>query len=175
MPLTNGTLSVNSSQIFIAGKTPWIDFVTLRCACVGVLFMFIVWFASVCALAIQELQSVEDPDMFVWVDESNKNYDSSKRRRARGLRGQRVHLPKGFPGCNKRCTLIAAANIDGIMMECCQIIECKGSNDRDVTHGTLDAERFCTWVQNKLCPVLGNYVNGEANSVVVMDKVMHSL
>ena len=44
-----------------------------------------------------------------------------------------------------------------------------GDNDPHETRGTVDRRRFTQWVEQKLCPVLGNYALGQKNSIVVLD------
>ena len=62
--------------------------------------------------------------------------------------------------------MIAACDINGFVVQSCEIIRTTGSGP-DV--GTIDRERFEMWIENKLCPVLGNYGLGQPRSLVVMD------
>jgi hypothetical protein len=53
-------------------------------------------------------------------------------------------------------TLIAAADIDGFIVEACAIIRRKNNNaDPDPDAGTINGERFEHWVQFSLVPTLG--------------------
>jgi transposase len=45
----------------------------------------------------------------------------------------------------------------------------RSSEDRDPDAGTVDNERFVYWVEHTLCPYLGNYYQGKARSILVMD------
>jgi hypothetical protein len=61
--------------------------------------------------------------------------------------------------------------MDGFILEVCSIIT------RDEPDGgTVDLERFETWVDDHLVNVLGDYTKGETRSVVVLDNasVHHS-
>jgi len=55
---------------------------------------------------------------------------------------------------------MAACDCGGFVMEACEWIL-----------GTMDSDCFVQWVEEGLCPVLGNFVLGEPRSVVVMDNV----
>ena len=110
------------------------------------------------------------PRQLIFVDESNKDANSARRRRSwskRGLTPMRRVYFEGDRG--KRYTLIAATDINGFMYESCQIVFQATPNDKDPTHGTIDSARFQMWVKEKLVPYLGNYYLGEPRSVVIMD------
>ena len=57
-----------------------------------------------------------------------------------------------------------------IVNESCEVVhQEKRANVTDPTCGTIDQERFELWVEQKFCPVLGNYDCGELCSVVILD------
>lgn len=87
------------------------------------------------------------------------------------MRGQTPFRDAYFNGSHeKRYTLLAAADIDGFILEACEVVVREaGTNDNDPTRGTVDRERFTLWLEQKLIPNLGRYEAGEPRSIVVMD------
>jgi len=109
--------------------------------------------------------------MLVFVDESAKDRNSSRRRRSWSKRGQTPFRDAYLASASgPRYTLIAACDLDGFILEACQTVEREhGAADRDPTRGTVDGERFKLWLKEKLCPVLGNYERCEPRSLVALD------
>jgi hypothetical protein len=65
---------------------------------------------------------------------------------------------------------MGVADIAGMVQGACEIIERKvNDDDDDPTRGTVDADRFVLWVQEKLIPSLGSRARGEPRSIVAMD------
>jgi DDE superfamily endonuclease len=117
------------------------------------------------------------PEMLVYLDESQKDRNSSRRRRMWSKRGQSPFRTAYFDGSHrKRYTLLAACDIDGFIFEACETVEqSRGVEDGDMTRGTIDTERFNMWVEEKLIPTLGRYEDSEPRSIVVMDNAtIHS-
>ena len=111
-----------------------------------------------------------NPNQHVFVDESNKDANSARRRRSWSKRGLTPMRTVYFEGDRaKRFTLIAASDINGFIYEACQIVYQASPNDKDPSHGTIDRDRFRMWVEEKLVPTLGKYALGEPRSVVIMD------
>lgn len=75
--------------------------------------------------------------------------------------GQRVRWYDNF-GRKPNGTVMAACNSDGFVRRACELIM-----------EPMDTERFIQWVDEGLVQarVLGNYVRGERNSVVMLDNV----
>jgi transposase len=130
----------------------------------------------------QEQQQIDDyfadlsalvakPDMLIFIDESAKDRNSSRRRRSWSRRGQTPFRHAYFAGTNaKRYTLLAACDINGFVIEACDTVEREhGSADNNPTRGTVDGERFKLWVEHKLVPTLGKYTECEPRSIVVLD------
>jgi hypothetical protein len=109
--------------------------------------------------------------MAVFIDESSKGRNASRRRRHWSVRGKTPFLDTLFTGSHgKTYTLLAACDLDGFISEACEVVEREsGSEDNDPTRGTIDGERFEMWIEQKLCPVLGSYTLAEPHSVVIMD------
>ena len=114
---------------------------------------------------------VHKPDQLIYIDETQKDRNSSWRRRYWSLRGQTPFRNAYFAGTHaKRYTLLAACDLNGFVLGACETVQREhGDTDNDPTRGTVDRERFIMWVETKLVPCLGNYVRGEDRSVVVMD------
>jgi len=114
------------------------------------------------------LLQFDDPDVFVFLDETSRGRCLSRRRRSWSPRGLDNTLDEFFDSAEATYTLLAAADINGIIMEASELVERK-KNDKDEcpTRGTIDTDRFLLWLQQKLCPTLGAY--GKPRSVVVMD------
>jgi transposase len=110
-----------------------------------------------------------DPALFVFVDESSKGRNASRRRRAWGPRGFDNDISEFFDDKTYLFTLMGAADINGMVLDACEVIECKPDDNADPTRGTVDADRFVLWLKEKLIPSLGCIIRGEARSVVVMD------
>ena len=111
------------------------------------------------------------PCQLIFIDETARGANASRRRRAYSPRGVTpvVDAPM-VREFDKRYTLIGACNWDGFVTEACCIVEREhGSADLDPDRGTVDTERFEQYVEQHLVPVLGKSVNGEPNSIVVMD------
>ena len=66
---------------------------------------------------------------------------------------------------NVRYTLLASMDINGFIPSTLEINE----TSEEEAAGTIDSEHFEKWVERYLCPVLGNYENSEAHSIVIMD------
>jgi transposase len=71
--------------------------------------------------------------------------------------GQRVIKFEGI-GRGVNGTLLAACDANGFVMSVCEFKE-----------GAITTERFCSWLENQVEPILGNYSRFEDHSVVVMD------
>jgi len=116
------------------------------------------------------LYQIHDPSMFVFIDESSRSRNESRRRRAWGLRGADNSLDAFFLQTEAGHTLLAAADVKGFVVEMCELVENqRGHDDEDPTRGTIDTERFLPWVQEYLIPNLGRADLCEARSVVVLD------
>lgn len=118
---------------------------------------------------------VQHPNQLVFVDETHKDRNASRRRRAWSRKGIPAPIQRWFR--NEACyTLIAAFNIEGFMDS---TLDCvlRGAISNEGAAGTVNAEYFEEWVEACLCPTLGNYSKGEPNSIVVLDNAsthMHS-
>ena len=112
-----------------------------------------------------------NPDQLIFIDESQKDRNSSRRRRSWSRRGQTPFRPAYLARLHgKRYTLLAACDVHGFVIEACETVELShGSTDNDPSHGTVDRDRFHLWVREKLIPVLGLYEKAEARSIVIMD------
>lgn len=108
------------------------------------------------------------PAQMIWLDESHCDPKSCNRSRGYQRRGQgrHHHVLENFGPATVRYSLLAAANIDGFVIDACEAVE-----------GGVDAKRFVKWVTQRLAPVLGSFARGERNSVVILDNasVHHSL
>ena len=108
--------------------------------------------------------------MLIYVDETAKNHQSERRRTFLSRRGSRESTRKSAHiSSNYRYSMLACADINGFVLEACELVQHKTTNDPDPTHGTVDRERFKLWVETKLVPQLGDYANNEPRSVVIMD------
>ena len=103
---------------------------------------------------------------FVFVDESQINKSSTRRRRGWSPRGRQTNVVLPFGQGDIKYTLLAAANLQGFVFTACKALE-----------GINDGETFCEWVEHDLCPHLGSWLLEEENSVVVLDNapIHHAL
>ena len=117
------------------------------------------------------LMQWQDPSMFVFMDESNRGRNESRKRRAWAPRGQDNSLDEFFNSYASKYTytLLAAADINGFIFEMTELVRREKSSEGDEESGTIDGERFYQYVVEKICPYLGCYMNSEARSIVVMD------
>jgi hypothetical protein len=116
---------------------------------------------------------VIDPCQLLFIDETHKDRNAARRRRPHwSLRNQTPGVSATFLGSHsKRYSLLAACDMEGFILEVCSIVI------RDEPDGgTVELERFETWVDDHLVNVLGDYAKGEPRSVVVLDNasVHHS-
>jgi len=115
------------------------------------------------------------PDMLLYLDESHKDRNSARRRRWWSRRGRTPFRRARFEGDRSiRYSLLAACDVNGFIVESCDIVQRGRSRDEeelDPTIGTVDQERFEMWVQEKLLDtnVLGSYAKREPRSIAVLD------
>lgn len=113
----------------------------------------------------------DDPSQFVFVDESAKDKNTALRRRLWRPINCNAPINRYFADwVDHSYTLLAACDINGFIPEACELVRRKrNAQDEDDEAGTIDANRFMSWVEDKLAPTLGNYALGEPRSIVVMD------
>ena len=114
---------------------------------------------------------VDNPNQAIFIDETHRSANASRRRRGWSKKGKPPVIDAFFEeDFRKRYTLIGAADINGFVVEACQIVEREhGKHDNDPTRGTVDMERFEEYVEEYLVPMLGSFGRGEPRSVVIMD------
>lgn len=111
---------------------------------------------------------VKNAEQVIVIDETHKDKRASRRRRAWGFRnGGGVKLRKWFR-TECRYTMIAGFNINGFVESTVGLYP-RDEISEEGAAGTVDGEGFRKWLKERLCPVLGDYVKGERNSVVIMD------
>jgi hypothetical protein len=116
------------------------------------------------------LSQFHDPKMFVFIDESSRGHNESRRRRSWAPRGKDNSLDEFFSSKERGYTLLAAADINGFVLSMCELVEMKHSHDDpDPTRGTIDTDRFLLYVDQFLCPNIGSAAKCEPCSVVVLD------
>jgi hypothetical protein len=116
----------------------------------------------------QELGEIDDPTMFVFLDESQWNR-SDRRRRSWAPRGRDNRMTEYLFG-GRSYMLLAACDINGMVLEMCDVVPSKrSSRDKCPYRGTVDTDRFKLYLREMVIPHLGNYVRGEPHSVVVFD------
>jgi hypothetical protein len=114
--------------------------------------------------------AADDPSMFIFIDEAQKDRHSGRRRK---VWTQKRHKPRGAFHHHEhgRYTFIAAADVRGFVIGACTTVMRssgqEGLQDEDV--GTINRERFEQYVEYDLVPYLGNYALKEPHSVVVVD------
>ena len=112
------------------------------------------------------------PEMLVAIDETSKVKINGVRDRMWARVGTNFtpYLNRFFGTRKQRYSMIAAADINGFILEACSVIRREnGVNDGDLTRGTVGRERFKTWLRENLLPCLGNYALREPRSLVLID------
>lgn len=119
-------------------------------------------------------RNTDDPRQFIVIDEAHKSANEARRDRAWSLQGITPALDAYFDrGLGKRYTLIAAADINGFVMDACDIVEREhGDDDTNPFRGTVDTAKFENYVEHRLVPNLGSYALKEPHSIVVFDNAI---
>ena len=106
------------------------------------------------------------PHQVVFVDETHKDHQASRRRKAWGRRNSGGVALKRWFATKARYTMIASLDINGFIDA---TVDCVLRSDNVNEPDTVDEDYFVSWVENFLCPVLGKYSEGEPRLIVVMD------
>jgi hypothetical protein len=109
---------------------------------------------------------LHNPEMAIFVDESNKDRVAAKRKYGWSKVGTPVNFKVKF-NRDYRYTLIAAADCFGFVSAACETV--RHAYKEKVEDQPVDEQRFVQYVREILCPVLGNFNLREARSVVIMD------
>jgi ribosomal protein L29 len=103
-------------------------------------------------------QNLFNVKMALYIDETHKSANASRRRRMWAKRG----VPKTTDAFfeeefRKRYMMIGACDVNGFVKEACEIVEREhDKNDRDPDRGTVDTLRFERYLEEKVKPVLGS-------------------
>lgn len=115
---------------------------------------------------------VTHPNQVVFADESHKDRNASRRKKAYSRKGIELILHRWFVK-TVRYTFLAACNIDGFIGSALDTVRRDKIEDaseaKEGASGTMNREIFIRWVRFSLAPCLGNYEKDEPNSIVVMD------
>ena len=112
-----------------------------------------------------------DPCQLLFMDESQKDRNSSRRRRSWSKKGISPSRDAYFDGSHgKRYTFLAVSDIDGFIPDGCATIEqAHGALDSNTTRGTVDQQRFELYIKEKVVPLIGRYDEGKPRSILVID------
>ena len=114
------------------------------------------------------LDTFKDLDVLIYIDETHKDRNSSRRIRAWVKRNSGgVKLDRWFRA-TARYTMLIACNVNGFIIETCQLVHRDEISDEGAA-GTVDRNGFKKWVKHFLLPNLGDFSKGEKNSLIVMD------
>ena len=111
----------------------------------------------------------DNPEMATFLDETHKDRKAARRRRIWSHIGRSAYVDNNFFGgvLDKLYTMLAACDMNGFVFSTCEIVLRDSSTDAST--GTIDNTRFEMWVEQRLCPVLGNYIAREPRSLVILD------
>ena len=103
----------------------------------------------------QALLQFNNPEILVFLDETDRGRNEHRRRRAWGPRGEDNSVREYFvPDKTSTTTytmLAAAADINGFVLEACElVVRKKGGAYSDESRGTINADRFVLWVDKFL-------------------------
>jgi len=120
------------------------------------------------------LSGFDDPSAFIFIDETCVGRNDSRRRRCwstRGIPPSQKAVFKDAETDGEVYTMIAAADINGFIANCCTPVQRKSNaSDRNVMRGTIDQIYFLEWVKGTLCDEIKRRVrNGLSMPVIVMD------
>jgi hypothetical protein len=127
-----------------------------------------------------EVAVTTHPEKLVYIDESQKGRNASRRLRWWSPRGRTpVRLDAFDYEPKKRYTLMAACDINGFIPGACDIVLRGSSTQEELGNdniGTVGTERIELWIEQCLVRFLGDFVKGEPRSIVVLDNatVHHS-
>ena len=110
----------------------------------------------------------ECPKRLITIDDTHKDRNTTRKTRGWAKRNcEALSTCEWFQSV--ACyTLITAADINGFIPVACHTI-LRDHISNEVAAGTLDVEYFLYWIKTYLCPVLGNFLHGELQSIVLMD------
>jgi len=111
---------------------------------------------------------VRNPEQVIVIDETHKDRNASRRRKAWGPRNSGGLALRRWFRNEVRYTMIAALNLDGFVDSTIELVR-RDEISNEGAAGTVDSEHFQNWVKDHLCPVLGSYERNEPNSIVIMD------
>lgn len=117
---------------------------------------------------LDEIATIENADQIVMLDESRKDKNSARRRRAWSKKGKKAVLREFFGPSDFTInyTLLACADVNGSIEEACDIVIRDGTPD-----GNVDGARFLEYIENHVLPIMQRYDpnNPLPRSVLIMD------
>ena len=117
---------------------------------------------------VLEITLHDNPELLVMVDETHRDQNAARRRRGYGKRnGGGLKLKQWFKTI-ARYTMIGVVDVNGFIDAACATNLREDLSDEGAA-GTVTREKFEEWVEESLCPILGDYSKGEARSVVMLD------
>lgn len=111
---------------------------------------------------------VRKPEQVIIIDETHKDKNAARRRKAWGRRNSGGIALKRWFRNEIRYTMIAGMNLNGFVDSTIELV-IRDEISNEGAAGTVDAIHFQSWVKEYLCPVLGRYDLDEPNSIVIMD------
>jgi len=102
---------------------------------------------------------LDDPEMAIFVDESNKDRKAARRKYGWSLVGRAIKYRSPF-NRETRFTLIGAADCYGFVTSACDIILHNDPSRSD--QQPVDGERLIQYVRETLVPLLGNSIRDES-------------
>ena len=117
---------------------------------------------------VLEITIHNNPELLVMVDETHRDRNAARRRRGYGKRNSGGLKLKRWFKTIARCAMIGVADANGFIDSACETYIRQDLSDEGAA-GRVTREIFEQWVEEKLCPVLGNYSIGEPRSAVMLD------